>query len=110
MLTHRQILQAVWGGRYGEEPHYVWIYVGRIRRKIEPDPAQPRYLLTEAGVGLPHTACNEPAPDRTASVMRVTDASTASGAYLVIWCTEIKASRQLRAWPEALGPWLLASS
>jgi DNA-binding response OmpR family regulator len=58
VLTHRKILQAVWGGQYGEEPHYVWIYVGRIRRKIEPDPEQPRYLLTEAGVGY-----RMPAPD-----------------------------------------------
>ena len=58
VLTHRQIIQAVWGGQFGKEPHYVWIYVRRIRRKIEPDPEQPRYLLTEAGVGY-----RMPAPD-----------------------------------------------
>jgi two-component system KDP operon response regulator KdpE len=51
VLTHRQILQAVWGAEYGEEADYVWTYVRRIRRKLEPDPEQPRYLLTEAGVG-----------------------------------------------------------
>jgi two-component system KDP operon response regulator KdpE len=51
VLTHRQILQAVWGSEYGEEADYVWTYVRRIRRKLEPDPEQPRYLLTEAGVG-----------------------------------------------------------
>jgi two-component system KDP operon response regulator KdpE len=51
VLTHRQILQAVWGAEYGEEADYVWTYVRRIRRKIEPDQEQPRYLLTEAGVG-----------------------------------------------------------
>jgi two-component system KDP operon response regulator KdpE len=51
VLTHRQILQAVWGAEYGDEADYVWTYVRRIRRKLEPDPEQPRCLLTEAGVG-----------------------------------------------------------
>ncbi len=51
ILLHRQVLQAVWGGQYGEEADYVWTFVQRIRRKIEPDRAHPRYLLTEAGVG-----------------------------------------------------------
>lgn len=51
VLTHRQILQAVWGAEYGDEADYVWTYVRRIRRKLEPDQEQPRYLLTEAGVG-----------------------------------------------------------
>ena len=51
VLTHRQILQTVWGGQYGDEANYLWTYAGRIRRKIEPDPEHPRYLLTESGVG-----------------------------------------------------------
>jgi two-component system KDP operon response regulator KdpE len=51
VLTHRQILQAAWGGQYADEVDYVWTYVRRIRRRIEPDPAQPRFLLTEPGVG-----------------------------------------------------------
>jgi len=51
VMTHRQILQAVWGPEYGEEADYVWTYVRRIRRKLEADPEQPRYLLTETGVG-----------------------------------------------------------
>jgi two-component system, OmpR family, KDP operon response regulator KdpE len=51
VLTHRQILQAVWGGEYGNEDDYVWTYVRRIRRKIEPEPEHPRYLLTVPGVG-----------------------------------------------------------
>ena len=51
VLTHRQILQAVWGGQYGDEVEYVWTYVRRIRSKDEPDPEHPRYLLTEPGVG-----------------------------------------------------------
>jgi two-component system KDP operon response regulator KdpE len=59
ILLHRQVLQAVWGGQYGEEADYVWTFVQRIRRKIEPERAHPRYLLTEPGVGyhmpLPET-------------------------------------------------------
>jgi two-component system KDP operon response regulator KdpE len=51
VLTHRQILQAVWGGQYGDEAEYLWAYVCRVRRKIEHEPRRPRYLLTEPGVG-----------------------------------------------------------
>jgi two-component system KDP operon response regulator KdpE len=51
VLTHRQILQAAWGGQYADEVDYVWTYVRRIRRRIEPDPGQPRFVLTEPGVG-----------------------------------------------------------
>lgn len=51
VLTHRQILQAVWGGEYGDEADYIWTYVRRIRRKIESDPESPAHLLTEPGVG-----------------------------------------------------------
>ena len=58
VLTHRQILHAVWGGQYGDEADYVWTYIRRIRRKIEPDPHHPRYLLTEPAVGY-----RMPSPD-----------------------------------------------
>jgi two-component system KDP operon response regulator KdpE len=51
VLLHRQLLQAVWGGQYGEEVDYIWTFVQRIRRKLEPDRNQPRYVLTEVGVG-----------------------------------------------------------
>ena len=51
VLLHRQVLQAVWGAEYGEEADYLWTYVRRIRRKIEPEPEHPRHLLTEPGVG-----------------------------------------------------------
>ena len=51
VLLHRQVLQAVWGGQYGDESDYVWTFAQRIRRKIEPDRAHPRYMLTEPGVG-----------------------------------------------------------
>jgi two-component system KDP operon response regulator KdpE len=51
VLLHRQVLQAVWGGEYGDEADYVWTFVQRIRRKLEPDRRHPRYVLTEPGVG-----------------------------------------------------------
>jgi two-component system, OmpR family, KDP operon response regulator KdpE len=51
LLTHRTILREVWGPAYGEESHYLHVYVSQLRRKIEPDPARPRYLLTEPGAG-----------------------------------------------------------
>ncbi len=58
IVLHRQLLQAVWGGEYGEESDYVWTFVQRIRRKIEPDRAHPGHVLTEPGVGY-----RMPAPD-----------------------------------------------
>ena len=51
LMTHRAILKAVWGPAYSDESHYLHVYVSQLRRKIEPDPARPRYLLTEAGAG-----------------------------------------------------------
>ena len=51
VLTHRFLLQQVWGPEYGEETEYVRIYVRQLRRKIEADPSHPRYLITEPGVG-----------------------------------------------------------
>jgi two-component system, OmpR family, KDP operon response regulator KdpE len=51
VMLHRQVLQGVWGGQYGDEADYVWTFVQRIRRKIEPDRRTPRYLFTETGVG-----------------------------------------------------------
>ena len=51
VLTHRMLLQWVWGVEYGEEAEYLRVYMGRLRRKLERDPANPRYLLTDPGVG-----------------------------------------------------------
>jgi two-component system KDP operon response regulator KdpE len=51
VLTHRQLLKEVWGPNQTEEAHYLRVYMAQLRRKIEIDPAQPRYLLTEPGVG-----------------------------------------------------------
>jgi two-component system KDP operon response regulator KdpE len=51
VVTHRQLLEQVWGSSYIEHSHYLRIYMGQLRHKLEVDPARPRYLLTEAGVG-----------------------------------------------------------
>lgn len=51
VLTHRYLMQAVWGPGRAEQEHYVRIYVGRLRQKLEHDPTQPRHILTETGVG-----------------------------------------------------------
>ena len=51
LLTHPTILREVWGPAYGDESHYLHVYVSQLRRKIEPDPTRPRYILTEPGAG-----------------------------------------------------------
>jgi two-component system KDP operon response regulator KdpE len=51
VLTHRQLLKEVWGPGSGNETHYLRVYMNQLRQKIEVDPAQPKYLLTEPGVG-----------------------------------------------------------
>jgi two-component system KDP operon response regulator KdpE len=51
LLTHPTILREVWGPAYGQESNYLHVYLSHLRRKLEPDPARPRYLLTEPGVG-----------------------------------------------------------
>ena len=51
VLTHRQLLKEVWGPSYVDSSHYLRVYVGHLRQKLEIDPAQPRHLLTETGVG-----------------------------------------------------------
>ena len=51
VVTQRQLLKEVWGPSHIESGHYVRIYMGHLRHKLEADPAQPRYLLTETGVG-----------------------------------------------------------
>jgi two-component system, OmpR family, KDP operon response regulator KdpE len=51
VVTHGQLLRAVWGPNYQEETHYLRVYIGQLRRKIESDPSRPRYIITEPGVG-----------------------------------------------------------
>lgn len=51
VLTHQYILKQVWGPAYAENSHYLRIYMSQLRQKLETDPTQPKYLLTESGVG-----------------------------------------------------------
>jgi two-component system, OmpR family, KDP operon response regulator KdpE len=51
VLTHRQILREVWGPTHSEDGHYVRVYMGHLRQKLEDDPAQPKHILTETAVG-----------------------------------------------------------
>ncbi len=57
-IAHRELLQAVWGPDYGEELEYLRVFVNRLRKKIEPNPSKPRFLVTDAWAGyrfhLPH--------------------------------------------------------
>jgi two-component system, OmpR family, KDP operon response regulator KdpE len=51
VLTHRQLLLEVWGPGYSERAHYIRIYMGQLRQKLEDDPSQPRHLITELQIG-----------------------------------------------------------
>jgi len=51
VLTHRQLLKEVWGPAYANQTHYLRVYMVQLRHKLEADPARPRYLVTEPGVG-----------------------------------------------------------
>ncbi len=51
MLTHRHLLREIWGPSHAEHSHYLRVYMGRLRQKLEADPARPRHLITETGVG-----------------------------------------------------------
>jgi two-component system KDP operon response regulator KdpE len=51
VLTHRSLLGAVWGGDYTEQTEYLRVFIGQLRKKIEPDPPSPRYILTEPWIG-----------------------------------------------------------
>lgn len=51
VLTHRALLAAIWGGNYVEQTEYLRVFIGQLRKKIEPDPSAPRYILTEPWIG-----------------------------------------------------------
>ncbi len=50
-ISHRELLQAVWGPDYGQELEYLRVFINRLRKKLEPDPANPRFLITDAWAG-----------------------------------------------------------
>jgi two-component system KDP operon response regulator KdpE len=58
ILTHKQILEKVWGWEYTDDLDYVRIYISHLRQKIEPTPALPRYIITEPGVGYSFQKAN----------------------------------------------------
>jgi two-component system KDP operon response regulator KdpE len=64
VLTHSMLLQSVWGTEYSSEKEYLRVFVGRLRRKLEPDPNNPKYIKTIPGVGyhMSATAPNLPLP------------------------------------------------
>jgi two-component system KDP operon response regulator KdpE len=51
VITHQQLLKAVWGPGHAEDTHYVRVHMANLRKKVEDDPSMPRYLLTESGIG-----------------------------------------------------------
>ena len=55
VVTHRALLTAVWGANATEQPEYLRVFIGQLRKKIEPDPATPKYILTEPWVGYRFT-------------------------------------------------------
>jgi two-component system KDP operon response regulator KdpE len=70
-LPHDAILQAVWGPDYGGEVEYLRVYVNQLRKKIEPDPSHPRFILTEPWLGYRFALPDHPAEDETGSRQRV---------------------------------------
>jgi two-component system KDP operon response regulator KdpE len=56
VLTHHALLGAVWGGDYTQQHEYLRVFIGQLRKKIEPDPAKPRYILTEPWIGYRFSA------------------------------------------------------
>ncbi|HUZ37319.1 MAG TPA: response regulator [Streptosporangiaceae bacterium] len=66
LVTQRQLLAEVWGPQYQTEANYLRVYAAQLRRKLEPDPSQPRYLLTEPGMGYRfHPGSAESGPGRS---------------------------------------------
>ena len=59
-LSHRRLLQAVWGPDYGDETEYLRVTVNQLRKKIEPEPSRPKYILTEPWVGYRFVISREP--------------------------------------------------
>ena len=62
LVSQRQLLHEVWGPKYREETNYLRVFIAQIRRKLEPDPAHPRYFITEPGVGYRFQTKDQPRP------------------------------------------------
>jgi two-component system KDP operon response regulator KdpE len=75
VLTHRMLLQSIWGAEYGGEAEYLRVYINRLRQKLESDPANPRYLLTEPGVGYRFVATEIDGSRRRSSPARNSSSS-----------------------------------
>jgi two-component system KDP operon response regulator KdpE len=60
IMTRQMLLTQVWGTGYGADSHYLHVYIGQLRRKIEPDPTHPRFILTVPGVGYRFTGSETP--------------------------------------------------
>lgn len=65
LMTHETLLSRVWGHEYRDESHYLRLYITYLRQKLERDPAHPKYILTERGVGYRFRELEPPAPDTT---------------------------------------------
>src|SRR5262249_46521039 len=91
LLTHPTILREIWGRPYREESNYLHVYISHLRRKIEPDPARPRYLLNQPGVGYrllnpeapPQPPPRAPAPRARGSVESAAPTSRIRGLMLL---------------------------
>jgi two-component system KDP operon response regulator KdpE len=57
-VTHRELLQAVWGPDYGDEPEYLRVFINQVRKKIEANPSKPKIILTEPWVGYRFVGTN----------------------------------------------------
>jgi two-component system KDP operon response regulator KdpE len=60
VLTHRTLLKAVWGGNYVDQNEYLRVFVGQLRKKVEPEGTKPRHILTEPWVGYRFEPTNDP--------------------------------------------------
>ena len=77
-LTHRELLQAVWGPDYGDQVDYLRVFVNQLRKKIEPKPSNPVYLLTEPWVGYRLYLPTESALGGTPIALHVSECLTAA--------------------------------
>jgi two-component system KDP operon response regulator KdpE len=68
VVSHDQILTNVWGYEYRDQPHYVRLYINYLRKKIETDPANPKYILTERGIGYRFIDYKRQAPDESQTI------------------------------------------